>query len=175
MSLSSPLVRFRLVLGLFMIGLILSGLTAFPLLAELELLTALAGVDAAPSDAQHAGWRFWILTVRHGLEDTYTHYPWMAYGTDWLAFGHLVIAMFFVGPFKDPLANRWVLVVGVIACCAVIPLALICGALRSIPFYWRLIDCSFGIVGALPLLYCLRLVPQIEDEARQSHPQTAGN
>ena len=38
-----------------------------------------------------------------------------------------------------------------IACAGVIPLALICGAIRGIPFYWRLIDCSFGIFGLIPL------------------------
>ena len=64
-------------------------------------------------------------------------------GTDWLAFGHLVIALFFVGPWRHPVANAWVLKAGLVACAGVIPLALICGPLRGIPFYWRLIDCSF--------------------------------
>jgi hypothetical protein len=50
-----------------------------------------------------------------------------------------------------------VLRVGLVACAGVIPLALICGPIRGIPFYWRLIDCSFGVFGALPLLYCLSL------------------
>ena len=36
---------------------------------------------------------------------------------------------------------------GIAACLAVIPLALICGPIRGIPFYWRLIDCSFGVIG----------------------------
>jgi hypothetical protein len=39
----------------------------------------------------------------------------------------------------------------------VLPLALICGPLRGIPIYWRLIDCSFGVLGAVPLVYCLHL------------------
>ena len=38
-----------------------------------------------------------------------------------------------------------------IACGLVVPLALICGPLRGIPFFWRLIDCSFGILGIIPL------------------------
>jgi hypothetical protein len=41
---------------------------------------------------------------------------------------------------------------GIIACLGVIPLALIAGAIRQIPFYWRLIDCSFGILGIIPLM-----------------------
>ena len=45
----------------------------------------------------------------------------------------------------------------------VILLALVCGPVRSIPFFWTLIDCSFGIIGAIPLLYCLRLSRKIDD------------
>jgi len=74
----------------------------------------------------------------------------MAYGTDWLAFGHLVIATAFIGPLRDPVRNKWIIDWGLIACVGVLPLALICGPLRGIPFYWRLIDCSFGFVGAIP-------------------------
>jgi hypothetical protein len=43
---------------------------------------------------------------------------------------------------------------------------MICGPLRGIPFYWRLIDCSFGILGAIPLIYCMRLLPRVAREAR---------
>ena len=42
---------------------------------------------------------------------------------------------------------------GMIACVLVLPLALICGPLRGIPLFWRLIDCSFGIVGIVPLWF----------------------
>ena len=31
--------------------------------------------------------------VRDALNDTYSRYPFIAYGTDWLAFGHFVIAL----------------------------------------------------------------------------------
>lgn len=93
MKTTPTLSRFRAVLGLFIAGLVLSGVTAFPLLHELRVLSHLLGVDAAT----HAnGLTFWILTVRDGLEHTYAAYPWIAYGTDWLAFGHLVIAAFFI-------------------------------------------------------------------------------
>jgi predicted MFS family arabinose efflux permease len=50
------------------------------------------------------------------------------------------------------------------ACVGVIPLALICGELRGIPFGWRLIDSSFGAIGFALLFYCLRLLPRIERE-----------
>jgi hypothetical protein len=29
-------------------------------------------------------------------------YPFLAYGTDWLAFAHIVIAVFFIGPLVKP-------------------------------------------------------------------------
>jgi hypothetical protein len=100
----------------------------------------------------------WILTVREGLEVTYEKYPFIAYGTDWLAFGHLTIALFFILPWKDPVRYEGVLKVGVAASLLVIPLALICGPLRGIPFWWRIIDCSFGLLCLPPLLFALRKV-----------------
>ena len=45
-------------------------------------------------------------------------------------------------------------------------LALICGPLRGIPVYWRLIDCSFGVIGIIPLVYCLRLLGKMEKFGR---------
>ena len=157
------LFRFRCVLGFFLLALILSGITAFPLERELEALTSARGLaQTAPSDV-HNGLDFWILTVRDGLRETYAHYPWVAYGTDWLAFAHFVIAIFFIGAFIDPVRNVWILRAGLIACALVIPLALICGAYRQIPLTWRLIDCSFGVFGTLPLYYCLKLTSTLED------------
>lgn len=154
--------RFHRVLGLFITGLILSGLTAFPLLHELRLMASWLGIENHAAYVQHAGLKFWIGYVWHGLEVTQAQFPFVAYGTDWLAFGHLMIAVFFIaGPWRDPVANAWVLKVGLFACAAIFPLALICGEIRGIPLSWRLIDCSFGLFGALPLLYCLRLVRQM--------------
>lgn len=149
--------RYRLVLVIFIGGLVLSGVTAFPLLHELELLARLLGIPADAAPGSLSGLQFWIATVRDGLRAMHASYPWLAYGTDWLAFGHIIIALFFLGPLRDPVPNAWVLKIGLVACASVLPLALICGPLRGIPFYWRLIDCSFGLCGCLPLFYCLRL------------------
>jgi hypothetical protein len=160
---SNLLKRYRLVLGLFIIGLVISGLTAFPLLTELELLARLLGVSPDAQAESLTGLQHWIALVRNGLRDMYSEYPWIAYGTDWLAFGHLTIAMFFIGPWRSPVANAWVLKVGLVACAAVFPLALICGPIRGIPFYWCLIDCSFGLFGAIPLLYCLHLTRKLKN------------
>jgi hypothetical protein len=159
-----PLVAYRISLGLFITGLVLSGLTAFPILSELSILSRWLGIGDPAAYETFSGLRRWIAFVFFGLTKSYSAFPFIGYGTDWLALGHLIIALFFIGPFRDPVRNAWVLRVGLIACAAVIPLALICGRLREIPFAWRLLDCSFGIVGAIPLLYCLHLTKKLSRE-----------
>jgi len=154
--------RIRIALALFITGLVLSGVTAFPLQRELDLIASARGLSQlVPADGGNSFDR-WILTVRDGLRQSYGTYPWLAYGTDWLAFAHVVLAVFFVGPVIDPVRNVWILRAGVIACFLVLPLALICGAIRGIPWGWRLVDCSFGVFGVLPLWYCLRLTRTLE-------------
>ena len=143
------LLRCRAVLGIFMIGLVLSGMSAFPLQWELSILDRWFSGGGRIGD--------FIAFVHSGIEKTYAQFPFFGYGTDWLGFGHFVIALFFILPFVDPIKYRVVLYLGLIACAGVIVLALVAGPIRGIPFFWTLIDCSFGIFGAIPLLYCLRL------------------
>jgi hypothetical protein len=114
--------------------------------------------------SQFTGVLPWVERVQAALRTTDTLYPFLAYGTDWLAFAHLVIAVAFVGPYLDPVRNKWIITFGLIACAGVIPLALIAGPIRGIPFPWRLIDCSFGIFGSIPLMLCRRSVLTLERE-----------
>jgi len=153
--------RIRVLLAILILGLLVSGITAFPLEWELSTLTRLMGVPDAASAVDYSGITAWLVTVRDGLTDTYARYPWMAYGTDWLAFAHIVLAILFVGPLRDPVRNVWVIDFGLIACVLVIPLAMICGPIRGIPFYWRFIDCSFGVVGFLVLWPADRLTHRL--------------
>src|SRR5258705_340581 len=81
------------------------------------------------------GFTFWILKVREAVRNPYFLYPFMAYGTDWLAFGHFVIALAFVGPLRNPVRNRWLYQFGMISCALVIPYAMILGGARGIPIY----------------------------------------
>jgi len=148
----------RLWLSLFILGLTLSGLTAFPLEQETGWLTSFLDTYPILPDSI----TLWVARVHAALLDTGLHYPFLAYGTDWLAFAHLVLAIAFLGPLRDPVRNKWVLQFGVIACIAVIPLALIAGPLRGIPPPWRVVDCSFGVFGAIPLLICLNRVKRLE-------------
>ena len=146
-----------------MTGLIVSGVTAFPLETELRwTLSALQTPSLQPiAEATHL--LSWISIVFHALSDTNARYPFLAYGTDWLAFAHLVLALLFIGPYRDPVRNQWIITFGLIACAGVIPLALIAGHVRGIPLPWRLIDCSFGVFGAIPLLRCRSLISSLEN------------
>lgn len=155
----------RIWLALFMAGLILSGLTAFPLRAELNLAVRILHANALRPAAEASDLLPWVERVNVAVSATDARYPFLAYGTDWLAFAHLVIAVAFIGPFLDPIRNKWVITFGLIACAGVIPLAIIAGQIRGIPIGWRLIDCCFGIFGAIPLLICWRLIRAMELEA----------
>lgn len=156
--------RIRVWLAVFIVGLVLSGATAFPLETETRWLAAglhglhLTGPPAGPLTA-------WIDRVHTGLAATNRAYPFLAYGTDWLAFAHLVIAVLFVGPLRDPVREKWTVQWGVVACAAIVPLALVCGPVRGIPFGWTLVDCSFGVFGVVPLLLVLRDIKALEAAA----------
>lgn len=141
--------RIRLMTCFFIVGLVVGGATAIPLETELNCLVGLAGNSAVPPWAAE-----WLVRVRDAIHQTNVAYPFMSYGTDWLAFAHFVIAVAFLGPLRDPVRNIWIYEFGLIACVLVIPQAFILGEVRGIPVYWRLIDCSFGVIGAIPLWFC---------------------
>ena len=155
--------RIKFWIVLFIVGLILSGVTAFPIETQLSIA------------ANHMSWlptfiHEWIVDVHKGVKEINSSYPFLSYGTDWLAFAHIVIAVAFIGPYRDPTKNIWVIQFGMIACVMVIPLALIAGHIREIPFYWRMIDCSFGIVGIIPLYICYKNIKKLEIiESYNSH------
>src|SRR5580700_8440753 len=96
----------------FMIALVCSGLTAFGLETELSWLSKLMPAD-------HWGFHEWVSRVFLALREMNAIYPFMAYGYDWLAFAHLVIAVAFIGPLLDPVRNIWVIQFGMIACAMV--------------------------------------------------------
>lgn len=140
----------------FLVGLVLSGVTAFPLVHELHWLLHITRTLHA------TGLTAWLLRVSRALDAQASEAPFLAYGTDWLAFGHLVIAAAFLGLWRDPVRNRWLVSWGLLACAGVVPLALFAGAARGIPPYWRAIDCSFGVFGCLPLLWVRRQIAKLE-------------
>ena len=148
--------RVRTLLIIFMIGLFISGVTAFPLETELGFINDLI------SGSSYDGLNHWIDLVYKGMRDTNSKYPFIAYGSDWLAFAHLILAILFVGPLRDPVRNVWVVEFGLIACLLIFPLAFIAGEVRQIPVFWRLIDCSFGVAGAAVLWPCYQSIRRLE-------------
>jgi hypothetical protein len=147
--------KIRLLIVFFIVALILSGVTAFPV--ETELRWLLKHKQMIPGFAQQ-----WLSNVYDALLETNTKHPMLAYGYDWLAFAHIVIAMAFIGPLKHPVKNKWIIDWAILACFAVIPLAFIAGPIRHIPFFHILIDCSFGIIGLIPLFICRKWINQLE-------------
>ena len=152
----------RLLVLFFIVALVVSGITAFPLIAEMRILSSFLGIDPNLPLTDYSGLRYWIATVNEGLININKDYPFMLYGTDWLAFAHLVIAVAFIGLYHKPVRNKWLIYWGMIACAGILPLALICGYIREIPFYWQLIDSSFGIFGFIPLYLLHTWVKKLE-------------
>jgi hypothetical protein len=138
----------RGILLFFMIALFLSGITAIPVDLELRILLRLV-----PENTTLAGWLNKVLSA---YETVKTNYSFLLYGYDWLAFAHIVLAILFIGPYRDPVRNIWVIEFGMIACVLIFPLAFIAGSFRGIPWGWILIDCSFGVFGFIPLYICYR-------------------
>ena len=150
---TTDLTKIRRVVAVFIILLVLSGVTAFPLVTEADWMTA--HINSFPTFFHQ-----WIINVSDSIHQTPSI---VLYGTDWLAFAHIIIAIFFVGVYIDPVQNKFSITVGIIACIAVFPLAFICGPIRGIPFYHQLIDCSFGVFGLIPLVYVRSKIKKIEE------------
>ena len=145
-------------LRFFIIALFISGATAIPVEQELTYV-----INHFPFEGSIKGWLNEVLV---GIKNTSNNYPFLFYGYDWLAFAHFLFAILFIGPLRDPVKNKWVIEFGIIACILIIPFALIMGGVRGMPFWWRLIDCSFGIIGLVPLIICLNNIKRLETEEK---------
>jgi len=150
-------------LAFLMVMLALSGLTAIPAEQELSMAAKFFDEDSFIGS--------WLNEIYMAIKNTNGKYPYLFYGYDWLAFAHIVLAIAFMGPYKDPVKNKWVIEFGAIACLLIIPFALIAGHFRGIPFWWRLIDCSFGILGLIPLGICYNKISEIEKMGDENEKQ----
>src|SRR5262245_42541950 len=134
--------KIRTAIVITIIGLLLNGISAIPLRTELSIL--LAHPDALPGFL-----RDWWSYVNKGLNETSDRYDFMRYGFDWLAFAHLLIAIAFIGPYRDPVKNQWVVQWGMIASALSVVMALGWEWMRNIPFWWSLVDASIGLVALI--------------------------
>ncbi len=147
--------RTRIAVAIIIFGLFISGVTAFPLETELRWIS------------DHDNWmplpmQQWLQTIYTTLAYVNHRYPYLSYGTHWLAFAHLVLAVLFIGPYRNPVKNEWVIQFGIIASLSILPLAFIAGPIRHIPLFWQLIDCSFGVLCLIPLGVALRNIRKLK-------------
>jgi hypothetical protein len=148
--------RIRAMILLFVVLLLLSGITAFPVYTEMKWLLSLGIFD--PESAMGA----WLYKVWAGVQDMNDKHHFLFYGYDWLAFAHIVIGLAFIGPYRDPVRNKWIIDWAMLACISVLPLALIAGPVRDIPWFHIVIDCSFGILGLVPLFIVRGWIKKLE-------------
>jgi len=128
------------------IGLILSGLTTYFIPKGVHFIVADIKLGLLINKVE------WLNHIDQGVQHIEKNYPFMYYGTDWMAFAHLLFAVLYYGLYKDPIRNQWLIKFGLFVSVAIFPLALILGPIRHIPLIWQLLDCSFGVVSGAILL-----------------------
>lgn len=151
--------RIKVVVIFYMLALIISGATAIPAEAEIAVLLRI-------TPETHFSYTL-LSKVYIALHEVGEHAPFLLYGYDWLAFAHFMIAIAFTGVYKNPVRNIWVVEWGLVCCACVIPFALVAAPLRSLPWCWVAVDCSFGVFGCLPLWWCRRKIKQLEQEDKE--------
>lgn len=144
---------------LFMAVLIISGLTAVPLEWGTRVLVDLS------SGWPHT-WHDWAVKVHAALVEVNEKHHFLFYGTDWLAFAHVVIALAFVDVLRDPVRNQWIIDWALITCLLVVLFAFGWAPVRGIPFFWRCVDASFGIIAAIPLWHLRNLIRYLEPNSK---------
>ncbi|MDR1503401.1 MAG: hypothetical protein LBT43_13215 [Prevotella sp.] len=110
------LFKIRALTIFYIFALFFWGVTAFPVETEIRIICQIMGISLDVSPNSYEGFNYWIATVANGLINTNRDYPFLAYGTDWLAFSHLVIAVAFIGLYMKPVRNIWIVYFGMIAC-----------------------------------------------------------
>jgi hypothetical protein len=144
----------------FILSTLFFGITAFPLEAELKMLSEFLSAYPGKLSA-------WVEKVYLALKDTNEKYPFLAYGTDWLAFAHIIIAVLFIGPLKDPVRNSWIIDWGIISCILALPIAFIGGPIRQVPFFHQMIDVTISLVGLFPLLIVRSSIRRLKEARSQ--------
>ena len=155
----------RIIISFYAVVLIVSGLTAIPLRLELSVMNSFLG-EGTFIDSSFPSFSAWISLINSAIEYISEEYPFLAYGYDWMAFGHFVIAIAFIGAVVDPVNRIWVVEFGIIACILVIPYGFIMGYFRGIPIFWSFIDSLFGIFGVIPLLVARTMILRIDNNSK---------
>ena len=169
---SGLLTRIRLCLGILIAILLVNGITGFSLIrgseACLNILARTAHLSAGSPLFD------WLSQVHHALVVSAGSTPFLAYSTDSLALAYILFALLFLGPYRDPVRNQWVINFGLVGCLAILLLAAIAGPLRGVAVSWRMVNACFALACALPLLLCrhyLSLLKHMDRTARRQRIQ----
>ncbi len=154
--------RAKFMLAAVVFGLFVSGVTVWPIVAELKAGVSMVWGDAEPTGELHA----FVVNTIEGLKTAETDCPFLLYGFDWLVFAHLMLAIMFAGAIKDPVRNKWIVQCGLIICALIPVLATVCIPIRGLPLIWILIDTAFAPAAALPLWIALRDIKRAEAEQK---------
>lgn len=144
--------QIKILLAGYVIALVISGATAMIVPEGIALLDSKIPMS----------WNIiydWVHYVHMQIQASP---KFLLYGFDWLAFAHYVIALSFYGVWKDAVRNKWVIEWAMLASIMIFPFAFIMGYVRAIPFWWQLIDCSFGVVSLIPLIMIHRRIKVLE-------------
>jgi hypothetical protein len=144
------LFKIRVMLGVVIAGLLITTIAAFPIVTNIQLLDKVVGEGTAIGNFLPPLGE-WITYASSTVAELDRQHPFLFYASDWMVFAHMVIAIVFIGPWRDPVKNIWVIEWGMIACLVIIPTAMIAGEVREIPFFWRLVDSMFGVLCIIPL------------------------
>jgi hypothetical protein len=155
----NTLQKVKLLILVFIISLVGVGISVFPITTILDVLNPYLSSNYPESTLTH-----FLLSITNALNYNNQHYPFMLYTLDWLAYAHIMIALVFIGPLREPVKNIWVIEFGILACLLTLPAIFVFGYKSQIPLWWSCIDCSFGLIGALLLIYTKQLVKKLDSE-----------
>jgi hypothetical protein len=147
--------RIKAAIIITIIGLLLNGISALPLRTELDVL--LSQPEHLPKFLLD-----WWTYVRQGVYETSDKYNFMRYGFDWLSFAHLMIAIAFIGPLRNPIKNQWVVKWGMIVAASSIVMAFGWERMRDIPVWWSFIDAGISYVAFVVLWFCNRWIEKLK-------------
>ena len=153
--------RVRFLVFVFIVLLILGGLSAFFIVETANIAQQLSGKgsfigERLPSVAE------WVSKIHDAIAETAEKHPFMFYGTDWVGFSHFMMVIACIGVLREPVRNIWVIQFALIGCILMIPMTLVIGAARDLPWFWQLFDCGIGAVGAILFFICYRYVRRLE-------------
>ena len=167
------LIRIRMVLTLAISCLILGSLATFAAPHSIAVVLAVfRRFDLATPATSHA--LMWLRHIQLQLgRDSHRH-PMLHYGADLFAFVELAFALVLISPLRNPVRNQWVIQSGILACCCLIPFALILGPWHGLPMAWRIVSCVVALCGIAPLMLCRHYITLYEtliESVRRRHRQ----